>query len=127
MHPSFDHSPLGDPGGRTTVSFTMLIDELTWGRYCGQPLPAALQSLLLPANTPPTTSPKPDPTPPDPTGTPPCADTLNLPGCGADRDGDPIVNSHPLPRLRLLPGDNTRDALRRTPLPTMNDCTFCKR
>ena len=24
---------LGDPGGHTPVSFTMLLDELTWGRY----------------------------------------------------------------------------------------------
>ena len=111
---------VGDPGGQTPVSFTMLLDELTWGRYCGQPLPTALQSLLLLANTQPTTSPKSDPTSPDPVGTPPSTDHPNLPGRGTGRDGDPIVNPRPLPRLRLLPGENTRDALRRVPLPTMN-------
>ena len=106
--------------------FTMLIDELTWGQYRGQPLPAALQSLLLLVNTPPTKSPQPDPTPPDLIGTPPGTDFTNLPGRGTGRDGDPIVNPRP-PRLCLLPAENTRDVLRRTPLPTMNGCTFYKR
>ena len=43
---------MGDPRGITPVSFVMLFNELTWGRYHGQPLPASLQSLLHPANTP---------------------------------------------------------------------------
>ena len=41
---------LGDPGTRTPVSFQMLLDDLTWGHYMGQPLPATLQLLFLPAN-----------------------------------------------------------------------------
>ena len=48
-------------------------------------------------------------------------------GRGAARDGDPIANPAPNPRLRLLRGENTRDTLRSTPLPTINGCTFCKR
>ena len=43
---------MGDPGYITPVSFAMLLDELTWGRYRGQPLPASLHFLLHPANAP---------------------------------------------------------------------------
>ena len=110
---------IGDPGGRTPVSFAMLLDELTWGRYRGQPLPASLQT-LLPATTPPTAPPQPQPTPPDTAETPPGL------GRGAGREGDPIANPRPIPSLRLLPGENTRDSLRYTSLPTLNGCTFCK-
>ena len=119
---------LGDPGGRTPISFAMLLDELTWGRYRGQPLPASLQSLLLPSSTPSTLASPPQSTP-DTAGTPPGSDTPNTPGLGrvAGREGDPITNRRPIARLRLLPGENTRDALRRATLPTMNSCTFCKR
>ena len=108
---------LGNRGGRTPVSFTMLLDELTWGRYHGQPLPASLQSLLLPSNNPVL---QPPPTPPDTAGTPPGIDLPTTPGQGriAGREGDPVANPRPIPRLRLLPGENTWDALRRTPLPT---------
>ena len=112
---------IDDPGGRIPVSFAMPLDELTWGHYRGQPIPASLQSLLTPATTPPTAPPQPPPTVPDTTGTTPGR------GRGAGREGDPIANSRPIPSLRLLPGENTRDALRSTPLPTMNGCTFCKR
>ena len=118
-------APLGDPGRRTPVSFTMLLDELTWGRYRGQPLPASLQSPLHPANTlttnpnranPSTPASAPSPPPPNPPAQ----------GRGSGRDGDTIANPRPIPCLRLLPGENTRDALRSTPLLTVNGCTFCK-
>lgn len=41
---------MGDPGVWTLVSFKILIDKLTWGWYQRQPLPTALQQLLLPVN-----------------------------------------------------------------------------
>ena len=114
-----------DPGGRTPVSFSMLLDELTWGRYRGQPLPASLQTLIPPTGTTPLHTPQ------DTSGggPPPSDDPPNPPGSGrgSGREGDPIANPRPIPRLRLLAGENTRDVLRRTPLPTMNGCTFCKR
>ena len=112
-----------DPGGRTPVSFSMLLDELTWGRYRGQPLPASLQTLLPLTPTPPNT------TPPDTGGTPPGNNPQTTPGQGrtGGREGDPVTNPRPIPRLRLLQWENTRDILRRTALPTMNGCTFCKR
>ena len=34
------------PGARISVSFSVLRDELTWGRYTGPPLPSSLQLLL---------------------------------------------------------------------------------
>ena len=43
---------LGNPGGCTPVSFSMLLDKLTWGRYREQPLLASLQTLLLHSTTP---------------------------------------------------------------------------
>ena len=120
---------LGDPGGSTPVSFTILLDELTWGRYRGQLLPTSLQSLPLSSTTPSTTASQLPPSTTDPSGTPPGTNPTTTPGQGrgAGREGDPIANPRPIPHLRLLPGENTRDILRRTPLPTMNGCTFCKR
>ena len=114
---------LSDPGGRTPISFSMLLDELTWGRYRGQPLPASLQTLIQPSVIPP------QPTPPDIEGTPPGNGLPTTPNAGriAGREGNPVPNPRPIPRLRLLARENTRDILRRTPLPTMNGCTFCKR
>ena len=42
------NEPMGEPGAVTPVSFGFLIDELRWGRYKGQQLPASLQILFLP-------------------------------------------------------------------------------
>ena len=90
---------LRDPGKRTPVSFTILLEELTWGRYCGQDLPTSLQSLLLPSNMPSSTTSYLAPTPLDPSGTPPDTDSPPTPGegRGAGRDGNPIVNPCPIP------------------------------
>ena len=88
---------LGDPGRHTPVSFTMLLDELTWGRYRGQPLPVSLQTLLLPSSTPPTTPSQPQSTPPDTDGTPPGSNLTNTPslGRGLGRPGfDSLCRSH---------------------------------
>ena len=120
---------LDDPGRRTPVSFTRLLDELTWGRYRGQRLPVSLQTLLLPSTTPPTTLSQPHPIPPDTNGTSPGSDLTTTPslGHGSGQEGDPIANPRPIPCLRLLARENTQDISRRTSLPTMNRCTFCKR
>ena len=42
------NEPIGEPGAVTPVFFGFLIDELRWGRYKGQQLPASLQILFLP-------------------------------------------------------------------------------
>ena len=117
---------MGDPRGITPVSFAMLLDELTWGRYRSQPLLVSLQSLLHPTNAPRVHA-------ANNIATPAVAPTLarvnpqNAQGCGAARDGDPIANPTPKPHICLLQGENTRDTMRSTPLPTINGCTFCKR
>ena len=78
-------------GDAPPVSFAMLLDELTWGRYRGQPLPASLQTLLAPATTLPPTTPQPVIVPPDPLLTL-GADPSNNPGGnrGSGREGDPL-------------------------------------
>ena len=115
------------PGAATPVSFALLRDELTWGRYAGPQLPANLQSLLSGPNelTPPPDTPTETPSGPvipsraggPPGGTP----------RGNGHDGDPVPNLRPIQRLRLLPGENTRGVLRNVTLPTINGCVLCKR
>ena len=119
---------MGDSGGITPVSFAMLLDELTWGWYRSQSLPASLQSLLHPANTLHTTPTLTSIANPAVAPDPPPIDSQNAQGRGAARDGDPITNPRPIPRLHihLVQGKNTRDTLCSTPLPTVNGCTFCK-
>ena len=92
---------MGDPRGITPVSFAMLLDELTWGRYRDQPLPASLQSLLHPANTPWATHAVNNIATPSVAPVPARIDPQNAQGCGATRDGDPIANTAPNPRLCL--------------------------
>ena len=118
---------MGDPGSITPVSFAMLLDELAWGRYRGQPLPASLQSLLYPTNAPRVTHTVNNIATPSVIPALAHVDAQNAQGCGAARDGDPLANPTPNPRLHLLQGENTRDDLRSTPLPIINGCTFCKR
>ena len=141
-----------DPGARIQVSFSVLQDELTWGRYTGPPLPASLQFLLTRATQ----------------GTRQVgagvgagsgagagagvrsgagssagagagAGTWANAGRGAaasvnagggnnrTREGDPIDNPQLNARLRLHRGENTRSMLRETVLPAVNGGVFCKR
>ena len=118
---------LGDAGAITPVSFQLLIDELCWGRYRGQQLPASLQLLLLPSNgSPPPT----DPPLHQPLASPPPPSTPTDTGDGArnsGKEGTPIQNPRPIQRLRLQQGENTRGILRNVPLPVVNGGIFCKR
>ena len=116
---------VGDPGAVTPVSFQLLVDELRWGRYKGQQLPASLQLLLLPNNG------SPPPSTDDPIG--PAPQVPDTPGDGGanrppGREGNPIQNPWPINRLRLRAGENTRGVLRNAAaLPTVNEGVFCKR
>jgi len=121
--------PMGEPGAVTPVSFSFLLDELRWGRYKGQQLPASLQILFLP--------PRAGFTPLDtlaiaPASELPLAGERPPPGGDRggdrrDREGSPVPNPRPIQRLRLKAGENTRGVLRDTALPTVNGCVFCKR
>ena len=121
---------MGDPGGLTPESFTMLLEELTWGQYHGQPFPVSLQSLLLPANV---LTPTPVHASAD---IPPLVLSLApsnqiplgpLTQCrGSVMDREPIANHRPIPHLRLLPGENTRYSLCSNHLSMVNGCTFYK-
>ena len=63
--------------------------------------------------------------PPDSSVKPPGADSPSTSGGNrrSGREGDPITNPRPILCLYLLLGKNTRDAVWRIPLPTMNGCT----
>ena len=119
------NEPMGEPGAVTPVSFAFLIDELRWGRYKGQPLPASLQVLFLPGNSPaPSESFVPLEIASEQEQTPQGGDRG---GDRREREGSPIPNPRPIQRLRLKAGENTRGVLRDTALPTVNGCVFCKR
>ena len=112
---------LEDPGAQTPLSFQMLLDELTWGRYRGQPLLTALQLLLLPVNGRGRQTTHPQPPPPgsaNPGGT--------HQGRGNGRDREPIANPHPITCLHILQGENTQNILRTATLPTITGYTFYK-
>ena len=117
---------LNDPGAVTPVSFQLLVDELRWGRYRGQSLPASLQSLLGPDAPPsfPTLIPEDAPTP---TGDPVNGGPRQAANQGQSREGNPVANPRPIQRLQLRVGENTRGVLRSTALPAINNSTFCKR
>lgn len=117
---------LGDAGAVTPVSFQLLIDELRWGRYRGQQLPASLQLLLLPSNGSPAASDPPLHQPPAATP-PPSTPVDSGDGGRQNREGTPVQNPRPIQRLRLQPGENTRGILRNISLPVVNGGVFCKR
>ena len=48
-------------------------------------------------------------------------------GRGNGRDRDQVTNLHPIQRLHLLLGENTRGVLRTVSLPIINGCVLCKR
>ena len=112
----------GSPGGLTSTSFQVLIDELQWGRYSGQTLPASLQSLIT--NTPPARQQQAaaqNQNPPAAPGAPGQRGNQQ-----ANREGAPVANDQPIQRLRLLDGESTR-ILRNVALPNINRTAFCKR
>ena len=110
---------LFEPGSVTPASFQLLVDELRWGRYRGQSLPASLQVLLRPDTRsiiPPLVTEEATPADLGQTHTP-----------TQSREGTPVANPRPVQRLRLRQGENTRGVLRSVALPTVNNSTFCKR
>ena len=118
---------LGSEGAATDVSFQLLVDELKWGRYHGQALPASLQVLLLPS--PPLRQPAP-PAQPAPAPSGPQVPLSPLPPHGErrpGRKGTPVQNPRPIQRLHLRVGENTRGVLRGVVLPAINGCVLCKR
>ena len=117
---------LDDPGAVTPVSFQLLVDELRWGRYRGQSLPASLQLLLGPDNRHPVPTLIPADLP-TPTGEPAEGDQSPPTNRGQSREGDPVANPRPIQRLRLKVGENTRGILRSTSLPAVNNSIFYKR
>ena len=112
---------LGDPGAQTPVSFQMLLYELTWGCYRGQPFPPSLQQLLFPTDGKGKHTPTPAPLLPR-DDNPRDADQ----GQGNGRDSEFMAKYIPIVRLSILPGKNTQDYLRNKALSIVSWFTFCK-
>ena len=110
----------------TPVSFQLLIDELRWGRYKGQQLPASLQLLLLPsAGLTSVGSTNPVNLVPESPGNEGSGGGSGP--LGYEQEGTSIRNPRPIQCLKLLTGENTRGALRIFTLPMINSCVFYKR